>query len=174
MENYLDIINKVIAEHQTIRSHIKLVGDSIPDREALSGLEKTRADWVPGKPEVVSDSQNKLIQAISYLEEGLINHFAFEQSAFPPLLGDLFMRAIILDHEEIMEGIKEGRVIAAETGLGKLGREDLLDRESKIWQAVDDLGRLIDEHASREEVILDMLRRALEAKARGEGETKLD
>jgi hypothetical protein len=164
MENYLAIINKVIAEHQTIRSHIKLVGDSIPDREALAGLEKTRADWVPGKPEVLSESQNKLVQAISYLEEGLRNHFTFEQNAFPPLLGDLFMRAILLDHEEIMKEIKEDRVITAETGLGGLSREDLLDRESKIRQAVDDLGRLIDEHAGREEVILDMLRRALEDK----------
>jgi len=44
----------------------------------LSGLEKAHADWVPGRPEILTGAQNKLKQAIASLEEGLKNHFAFE------------------------------------------------------------------------------------------------
>ena len=172
MENYLAIINRVIAEHQTIRGHVKLVGDSIPDREALAGLEKTRADWVPGKPEALAETQDQLLQAINSLEEGLNNHFAFEESTFPKLLGELFMQAILLDHHEIMKEIQEDRAIAAEVKLSGLSRDDLLDREAKIQQTINNLVQLIGEHASREEVLLDMLRRVVEDKAQSKDETK--
>ena len=58
MLDSLAIINKVIEEHQAIRRNIKLVGDSIPDQEALTALEKVRADFIPGRLEVASEKQN--------------------------------------------------------------------------------------------------------------------
>jgi len=161
MENYLAIIRRVIEEHQTIRSHVKLVGETIPDREALSILEKAHADWVPGRPEILTEAQNKLKRAIASLEEGLKNHFAFEGRALPPLLGELFMQAIFLDHQEIMTAINEGKSTAAEIKLEGLSRDELLVRESQIQEKIGKICRLIEEHANREETILDMLQRVL-------------
>ncbi len=169
MEDYLAIIQRVIEEHQALRSNLKLVGDSIPDREALSSLERTRADWVPGKPELLAEKQNKLLQAVRYLEEGLRNHFAFEGRALPPLLGDLFMRAILLDHQEIMKEIKNDKSMAAEARLEGLGREELLSKEAEIQETISNLCRLVEEHATREEAMLEMLRKALEDQAKSKG-----
>jgi hypothetical protein len=169
MEDYLAIIRRVIEEHQALRSNVKLVGDSIPDREALSSLERTRADWVPGKPELLAEKQKRLLQAVSYLEEGLRNHFAFEGRALPPLLGDLFMRAILLDHQEIMKEIKNDKSMAAEARLEGLGREELLSKEAEIQETISNLCRLVEEHATREEAMLEMLRKALEDQAKSKG-----
>jgi hemerythrin len=164
MEDYLAIINRVIEEHQAIRENVKLVGDSIPDREALASLEKTRADWIPGRLENFTEKQSKLVQAIASLDEGLRNHFNFEGKALPQLIGDLFMQAIYLDHQEILTEISEGKAVSSETGLEGLNRDELLAKETDIQQKISNICRLVEEHATREEAILEMLRRALEDK----------
>ncbi len=164
MEDYLAIIKRLIEWHQTIREHVKLGGDSISDREALTSLEKVRADWVPGRPELLAKTQKKLQQAISSLDEGLKNHFAYEEEVLPPLLGELFMRALVLDHREIMKEINEAKSIATETRLEGLSREELLSKESYVQQTISSMCHLVEEHLTREETILEMLRRALEEK----------
>ena len=59
MLDNLSIIKKVIDEHQVIRGHVKLVGDSIADQEALTALVKARTDWIPGQPDI-AEKQHKL------------------------------------------------------------------------------------------------------------------
>lgn len=166
MGDYLDIIRRVIEEHQAIRGHIKLVGETVPDRVALSSLEKARADWVPGRPEVPAETRDKLQQAMAELDAGTKNHFAFEGRALPPLLGELFMQAILLDHREIIFALKEGKAVAAEIELEGLTREELLTRESQIQEMINKIVRLIGEHVMREETLLDMLQRVLKAEER--------
>lgn len=166
MGDYLDIIRRVIEEHQAIRGHIKLVGETMPDREALASLEKARADWVPGRPKVPAETRDKLQQAIAELDAGIKNHFAFEGKALPPLLGELFMQAILLDHQEIIVALKEGKAVVAEIKLEGLTREELLTRESQIQEMINKIVGLIEEHVTREETLLDMLQRVLEVKER--------
>lgn len=168
MEDYLAIIKKIIEWHRTIREHVKLVGDSVNDREALSSLERARADWVPGQPEIQAETQTKLYQAITAMSEGLRNHFAYEEKALPPLLGEFFMMALVLDHRKIMKEIDEDKVLVGETKLEGLSREDLLSAESRIQQAISNLCQLSEEHLTREEIILEMLQRALEEKAQSQ------
>jgi hemerythrin len=163
MKDKLAIIDRIIEWHQTIRGHVKLVGDSISDREALLALEKTRSEWIPGQLEALAEKQKKLKQAMSFLDEGLQNHFAYEEEVLPPLLGELFMKALILDHREVKKEIDEAKSMAAEAELEGLSRDELLLQESNIQQAVDSVCRLIEEHASNEEVILEMARRALQS-----------
>lgn len=168
MEDYLAIIRKIIEWHRTIREHVKLVGDSVNDREALSSLERARADWVPGQPEIQAETQTKLYQAITAMSDGLRNHFAYEEEALPPLLGEFFMMALVLDHRKIMKEIDEDKVLVGETKLAGLSREDLLSAESRIQQAISNLCQLSEEHLTREEIILEMLQRALEEKAQSQ------
>lgn len=59
----------------------------------------------------------------------------------------------------------EAKSIAASTKLEGLSREELLSEESHIQQIVDSICQLVDEHATREEAILEMLQRALEPNA---------
>jgi hemerythrin len=165
MSDYLAEINKIIEEHQAIRRHVKLVGESIGDQEALLSLQSARPDWIPGRLEILSEKQNKLTQTINFLSEGLKNHFAKEEMFLPPVLGEFLMRALILEHREIGKAIKEVRAMAANTKLEGLSREDLMSREAEIQQKVGNLCNLIEEHANKEELMLEMVQRALEEKA---------
>ncbi len=161
MSDELAIINQVIGEHQKVREHVKLVGDSVTDREALSSLQRARTDWVPGRLEALAEKQKALEQGIKSLDEGLKHHFAFEEEALPPLLGELFMRALLIDHREILKKIDEAKRVVADAKLEGLGREELLTKESDIQQAINRMCQTIEEHATREEIILDMVQKAL-------------
>ena len=161
MEDNLAIIRRIIDWHRTIREHVKLVGDLISDREALFSLEKARADWIPGRPEILAEEQRKLRQALSFLEDGLKNHFAYEEKALPPLLGELLTQALILEHREISTEIEEAKSMAADIKLEGLDREELLLRESHVRQAIDGICQGVEHHAAREETVLEMLERAL-------------
>ena len=57
MEDKLVLVNRIIEWHQTIRGHVKLVGDSVNDWEALLALDKARPDWVPGQTGALADKQ---------------------------------------------------------------------------------------------------------------------
>ncbi len=162
MVDNLAIISRVIKEHQAITGHIKLVGDSISDQEALADLTRARPDWIPGRPEIASEKQKRLQQALSFLDEGLKNHFAFEEEVLPPLLGELFMRAVILDHREIGKEIDEAKSIVPDSKLEGLSREELMSKESQIQQVIDGVCQVVEEHARREEIILEMVQRVLE------------
>lgn len=168
MLDNLAIITKVIDEHQAIREHVKLVGDSISDQEALMSLVSARADWIPGQPDLTK-RQEGLQQTISLLVEGLKNHFAFEENALPPLLGELFMQALKLEHSEITKAINEVKSILADTRLEGLSREELILKQSGIREMVDSICQLVEEHAAKEETILEMLRKALENKGLNKG-----
>jgi hypothetical protein len=164
MPDELAIINRVIEEHATIKGHVKLVGDSVTDHEALASLEKARADWIPGRPEILSEKQKKLQQTISSLEEGLGNHFALEERSLPPLLGELLMQSLVLEHRKIKKEIDVVKSMAAGIKLEGLSRDELLAKESQMQQMVDKLRQLVEEHATREEIILDMIQSALAEK----------
>ena len=159
MADNLALIKRIIDEHKAIGGHLKLVGESIADEEALAALERARADWVPGRPGDLSEKRNKLQQAMSFLDAGLKKHFAFEEKVLPPLLGDLLMRALVLQHKEINEEIGEAKSIMADAQPGGFSREELLAEEARTQQRIGVMCRLIEEHAAREELILEMVQR---------------
>ena len=109
MADNLAIIKRVIEEHLTIRGHVKLVGDSVTDLEALFALQKARPNWVLSQLEALSERQKKLQQTLSFLDEGLKNHFGFEEKVLPPLFGELLMRALIFEHREMGKEISEAK-----------------------------------------------------------------
>lgn len=162
MPDSLAIIKKVIEEHQLIRSHLKLVGETVSDREAVADLEEARTDWIPGRPQSLVEIKESLQQALSLLDEGLKNHFAFEEEALPPLLGELFMKAIRLDHQEIMKALQQAKTMSTDTKLVGLSRDELMHKEAETQQTINNLCQMIEEHASKEETILEMLQRVLE------------
>jgi hypothetical protein len=164
MSDDLATIGRVIDEHHRIGGHVKLVGDSVTDLEALTNLEKARTDWIPGRIEVLSEKHDRLRKAMSYLEEGLKNHFAFEEEVLPPLLGEKLMQQLLRQHREIGEAIDGARSMIAAARLEGLGREKLLLEELRIQQRVAAILALIEEHAAREEKMLSSIKAALERK----------
>ena len=162
MSDVLDVIKRLVDEHQTVRQNLKLVGDKVSDREALTSLESARADWVPGQQQLLVEKREKLRQTLSMLDEGLRNHFAFEEQSLPPLLGGLLMRGLIIEHQEMKETIREAQSLVGASQLEGLKREELLAQEMKIRQKVSDLCQMVEEHAGKEDMFLAMMQRALE------------
>ncbi|MBM3155995.1 MAG: hypothetical protein FJ004_01760 [Chloroflexi bacterium] len=165
MADYLALVNRTIEEHHNIRGNLKLAGDSVSDLEALFSLQKSRPDLILSSPEALKERLEKLQQTLSYLDEGLKNHFGFEEKLLPPLFGDFLMKALILDHRAIKKQIDAAKSLAADTRLEGLSQKELLSRKSRIQQQVETILQLVEDHAAREETILKMLKRALEEKS---------
>jgi len=161
MSDYLAKVEELIAEHRSIRDSVKLVGDSVSDQEALNSLRSADSDWVPGRLELLSEKQNRLRQTLSYLEEGLQNHFAREEEALPPVLGEFLMRALQSEHQEIAETINRAKSVAADTKLEGMNQEALMSQDAEIKRVVSSLCRLIEEHADKEDLMLEMVKGAL-------------
>ena len=164
MSSNLETINRIIDEHRTIGEHIKLLGESVTDEEARNVLETARADWIPGRPEAISEKQNRLQKALSSLKEGLKNHFIFEEQTLPPLLGELLMHAIVLQHGEIERELTYASSLVSKIRREGLNREELLAEESRMQQTITMISQLVEDHAAKEEMILDMAQMALRDK----------
>jgi len=158
----LATINKIIEEHYVIRGHIKLVGDRLADREALLSLENARDSLIPGRAKDLSEEQSKLQQALSLVDEGLKNHFAFEEGVLPSLLGGILMRGFMLEHRIIQNEIQKVKAAVTEANLEVLSPGELVSQESQLREVVSGVCRVVEGHATKEEAILEMMRRALE------------
>jgi len=161
MSDELAIINRVIEEHRKVRQHLKLAGDSLTDREATASLQKARKDWVPGRLEILAEKQKRLQQTVSALDEGLTHHFSYEEKYLPPILGELLTQALLFEHREIKKGLDDVKNVVGGIKLEGLDREQCLIEESKMHDLINNLEQAVGEHAKREEIILEMLQRAL-------------
>jgi len=161
MVDALAVITKVIAEHHTIRGHVKLAGDAVGDIEALFTLRKAYSGWTQSSLQALTEKQSQLVQALSFLEQGLQNHFAYEESALPPLFGRLLMKALRYEHRGIFRAIEEAKAALASVKLEGLKQAEMLTRKSEIQQIIYHLSQVVEEHASHEETILYMMEKAL-------------
>jgi len=164
MPDNLTIVKRTIDEHRTIKGHLKLVGDSVSDLEALLSLQKARPDWILSSQQELTDKKGKMLQTLSLLKEGLTNHFALEEKFLPPLFGEQLMKALALEHKKIKRQLEEARALVKETSLEGLSQKQLLAKKTQIQQQLEALLQLVEEHAATEETILKMLRKALEDK----------
>ena len=164
MTDSLAMINRITEAHNTIRGNIKLVGDSVTDLEALFTLQKTDAGWGLSSMETLEENKGKLLQTLSALDEGLRNHFKLEEHALPPILGEILMLALALDHKEIGKLLNDAKTMVANAKLEGLSQEKLLNKKSEIQRSVTNILQKVEEHARKEEIVLKMAQKALESK----------
>ncbi len=162
MPDALEVITRAIAEHHAIRGHVRLAGDAVNDIEALFTLQKAYSGWTQSSKQALSAKQDQLQQAMGLLEQGLKNHFTFEKEALAPLFGELLMRAILAEHNNIGRQIESAKTMLATARLEGLSQPELLSKKSEIQQAVNNLCQAVEEHAGHEEIILKMMKQALE------------
>jgi len=164
MQEYLSIINEIIKQHQNIEEHLGHVGRSLSDAGALFNLEKLGTEWVPGKAGSLSEKIRDLVRAIDVLDDGLGTHFSYEEEYLPPILGELVMRALIMEHKYVRETLAEAKATVTGVNMEGLSRDEMFIKEADLRQTIDSLRQAIEDHRSREETVLDMLRRVLEEK----------
>lgn len=163
MTDYIAIIDKVMAEHQSIRQHIKLVGDSVSDLEALFSLQQASLGWAQSSVEKLSSKKQQIQQTLLQADSGLKNHFKYEEDNLPPLFGEMLMNALLLEHHEIKKQIEVASSIANDTNLEGLKQTEILSKKSDLQISINSLCQDLERHATQEEQILRMLKKALEA-----------
>ena len=80
MAGELEIIDRVIAEHQIIRLNIQGVRNSMADYDALFSLQKAQSGWAQTSIEQMTDRKRQLQEALNLVQKGLNNHFLFEET----------------------------------------------------------------------------------------------
>jgi hypothetical protein len=162
MTDTLGVINKTIGEHHSIRESLKHTGAVVTDIGALFALNKEYARWSQSSVEELKDKQGQLLEAVASLEQGLKQHFASEERELPPLLGEVLMKTLIHEHGEIVELFENAKASLTEGTLGGLDQPELLARKAKIQGDIHHIIEAVEEHAKREETILEMIKKTLE------------
>ncbi len=71
--------------------------------------------------------------------------------------------------DELKKKIDEAKNIIASTRLKKgLSRDELLSREARLERITNSVYRIVEEHSNREEVMLDLARKALAVEEKDE------
>ena len=164
-------IIKILDEHENLRNHVKLFGDSLSDYEARGSVRKAQRNWQPVHSGDEAEELEHLRETFLVLESGLQNHFTLEEELLPPLLGEFLTRALLIEHGRIKEGIKKVKSSVTGMAVEGLSKEEFLSRDSELRELMEILRSLIDSHAQREDTILFMLKLVLEQKT-GETETQ--
>ena len=166
MTDELEIVRRVINEHHTVREGIKLVGDQLSDMEVSNALRATDSEWVPEKLDNFAEKLKRLQRKMSALQEGLINHSNFEEEFLWPILGDLLTEAVLIEHRELGREVTRVRSMLDNNNFAGLSWQELVQKQWQIRDALRDVLEKAEGHAAREDAILHMVERALEARAR--------
>ncbi|MBI2831177.1 MAG: hypothetical protein HYX79_02860 [Chloroflexi bacterium] len=165
MADELKIIREVIEAHHRLRERVGQVGQSVSDYGALFSLQSAQAGIATGGLEGLPERLSKMQEMMASLEKGIVGHFAWEEKVLPPLFGDLLMRALKFEHKVNLAEIARARSTIAAAGEKNLAQAELLSRKARLLEAVGNVCQYFEEHATREEIILNMMKRALEAEA---------
>jgi len=157
MQDKIEQVKHIIEEHTAIRDRSKVVGDEINDLEALEDLKLLR-DSFSGTDEIVlADKLRELKQAMSHFIDSLQKHFDDEEKLFPGVLGEPLARALKHEHRQITEDITNLIAIGDNTGLEQISQQRSPAIVMHIFQRISALRKIVEEHALKEDVVLQML-----------------
>ena len=161
MPDALEVITKVISEHRKITNHTKLAGDTMNDIDALFTLQRTqyKAGWSMTSVTDLIKKRGQLLQTINLLEDGLKNHFGYEEEVLPLVFGELLMKAILREHHEILGQIENAQTTII--NLEGLDQDELFSKELVVLQIIKNLCQTVEDHAHHEETALNMMKKAL-------------
>ena len=161
MEDYMQIIKRVIEEHEDIKLRVKLLGKTISDREALMTLDKVSTVLVPEEGHL-AELRDAVLPELSRLEEGLNNHYAFEERNLPTILGELLMRGLCLEHDELRKQLTYVKSIIRESQLEGLSREELIAKGSEMHDEIYKYLSHKEEHLASEDGMFRLLEKIME------------
>ncbi len=164
MSDELELIDQVIAEHQ-INVLPQRVRNSIGEFDALFTLQEIQLKCKQSSVKELINQKGQLKDDLSLIQKRLDNHYLFEENALRPLFGDVFMKAIILQHNEIRRQLEKVMLMINDCILEGLNKDDLSDKKFILQDTISDLCFILEQHANLEEQTLLMLRKVFQVKA---------
>jgi len=167
MEDDLAIIERVIAEHTTIRQRFHNLEQMANDAEAMTGFDEAKEAFMPGRLDQ-KQGLRKLKDIFSAIEDGLQRHFHFEETLLPAVVdrhGDeelrSSLRSIFLEHADLRGRLSHSKKHVAELASGSMARH--------LWEAsahdmrayISHTRKLLETHAEIEQELLHKLRNKL-------------
>jgi len=157
MQDEIEKVKHIIEEHTGIKERSKVVGEEINDLEALEDLKMLRESFSGTEEIVLADKLKELKQAMSFFIDGLRKHFDDEEKLFPEILGEPLSRALAHEHRQIMEDINSIIAVGDKEGLEQISQQRSPAIVMHIFQRITTLLKMVEEHARREDVVLQML-----------------
>jgi len=72
------------------------------------------------------------------------------------------LRALLADHRLIKDELSNAKSMAFDTNLTALNPEEIAAYQFRIHQKINGLREMVEEHATREEIMLEWLKKALQ------------
>jgi len=162
MTDALEAVKKVISEHSMITDHLKLTAGKMNDIDAIFALETTKrkAAWGSTSVTELIKKRDQLLQTIDLLEDGLKNHFGYEEVVLPLVFGELLMEPILRKHHEILGQIENAKTTLI--NLERMDQDELSSRRTVVLESVNNLCQTVEDHAHHEETVLNMMKKVLE------------
>jgi iron-sulfur cluster repair protein YtfE (RIC family) len=169
MKDALEIINSVLAQHSTITDHITDAGNKMNDIDAIFNVQREtyKVAWNSSSVTDLLENRNQLREKIQVLEDGLAKHFAYEETVFPLILGEILLKDILSDHGKVSERIE--KVKSCLNSLEGLDKDELYAKRTELLESVNDLSDTITSHAHSEDRVLTMIKKVFEEYAEDKG-----
>jgi len=164
MEDDLAIIEKVIAEHKTIRQRFHNLEQVANDAEAVTGFEEAKEAFMPGR---LGQKQGlrELEDTLNAIEDGLQRHFHFEEISLPAVVdrhGDeglkSSLQSIFLEHIDLRSRLAHSQNHVAELVSGSMARHRWEASAHDMRAYISHTRKLLEAHAEIEQELLQELR----------------
>jgi virulence-associated protein VapD len=154
-QNYLSEIKKVIHEHEVIHASIKAVRNNNTNfSKTLSEAQKS--GWPKNSIQTLLQDLQRLNERLTDLEDGFKIHYQLDEVALLHIVGDLMIRAIQINHKEMLRQFDEIRQTITNTSVQQIQETSYI-----IVNKVEILCQLVETHIQTEAGMLQMLSKAL-------------
>lgn len=158
MLDELALIDSLLYENGALRHHCRTVGKLLGEQQAL--FLEGNSQLAPVLVEEWNRQEFNLKQAMVTLEECLIRHKQIHNEIPRSVIGSLLADALEIDHAAMMHSVKQAQS-AMPTDTKGLAREELLAASLKIRSACESACVLAEAHLSKEDSILELLKKGL-------------
>jgi len=168
MEDDLTVIEKIIAEHKTIRERFHKLEQVANDAEAMAGFEEAKEAFMPGRLDQ-KQGLRELNNTLMAIEEGLQRHFHFEEVSLPTVVerhGDeelkSSLKSILLEHADLRNRLNHSKNHAVELASGDMARHRWEAAAHDMRAYISHTRKLLEAHAGIEQTLLHELRNRLQ------------
>jgi len=165
MQEVIDLIGKITADHKKITKDIECTQQVCTDLDAISELGGTSEHVVPRRLSDQAPGLKKLEASLEAVEKGLTTHFDLEEKSLLKAFeihGDMTiataLHTLLLEHSDIRNRLAHAKKSLKELMTERLSREVW---EGKLWGLkayINQTGKIIEMHDQSEHELMQSLK----------------